>query len=236
MGMVGLGAAATALAIHRRQPRALTVAMAYFTVMEALQWAGYGVADQCADPANRTITLLSYLHIAFQPFFINAVALELVPPPVKAAVRRRVYALCAAATAVMLAQLVPSEGLGPCRPGDPLCGAALCLVRGDWHIAWNVPYNGLMVPLESVAGTGFGLPTYVLAVFVMPVVYGAWRFAVYHALVGPVLASLLTTNPNEMPAIWCLFSIGILLVGWSPRIRSWLSTGRWWLWPRRWLA
>ena len=33
------------------------------------------------------------------------------------------------------------------------------------------------------------------------------------------LAYNLTTDPNEMPAIWCLFSIAILLIGLSPYCR-----------------
>jgi hypothetical protein len=53
-------------------------------------------------------------------------------------------------------------------------------------------------------------------------VYGAWRFAVFHAVAGPILASMLTGNPNEMPAIWCLFSIGIILIALSPTVRFWI--------------
>ena len=66
----------------------------------------------------------------------------------------------------------------------------------------------------------FQFPFYLAAVFVLPLVYGAWRFVVFHAVCGPLLARALTDNPNEMPAIWCLFSIGLLLVGLSPMIRG----------------
>jgi hypothetical protein len=41
---------------------------------------------------------------------------------------------------------------------------------------------------------------------------------VLHALVGPVLAIQLTSEPNEMPAIWCLFSIAIVLISLNPRL------------------
>jgi hypothetical protein len=58
-----------------------------------------------------------------------------------------------------------------------------------------------------------------LSVFVLPLIYGAWRFAVFHLIVGPILAYNLTNNPNEYPAIWCLFSIGIVLVALSPMVR-----------------
>ena len=79
-----------------------------------------------------------------------------------------------------------------------------------------------------------GFPTYWLAVFLLPLIYGAWRFVIFHALAGPILASLLTSNPNETPAIWCLFSIGIILIGLSPLIRRYFETTAWWVWPKSW--
>ena len=79
-----------------------------------------------------------------------------------------------------------------------------------------------------------GFPTYLLVAFLLPLAYGAWRLVVFHALAGPILASALTDNPNEMPAIWCLFSIGILLIGLSPMIRHRFETATWWIWPKSW--
>ena len=53
-------------------------------VMEALQLVGYLVINQCDNPINQAVTLLSILHIVFQPFFINAFTLELVSPAMRA--------------------------------------------------------------------------------------------------------------------------------------------------------
>jgi hypothetical protein len=69
---------------------------------------------------------------------------------------------------------------------------------------------------------------YVLAGFVVPVLYGSWRFTIYHILMGPFLAKLLTDNPNEWPAVWCLLSIGLLLIVVKTPIRKWLYVRRWW--------
>ncbi len=63
-------------------------------------------------------------------------------------------------------------------------------------------------------------PTYGIAVFIVPLAYGCWRFVLFHLLAGPVLAFQLTDNANEIPAIWCLFSIGIILIGLSPWLRG----------------
>jgi hypothetical protein len=218
VAMVGIGAVATGVTLRQGRPPAIPLALGYFTVMEALQLGGYMVLDQCASPVNQSLTWLSMLHITFQPFVINAFAMELVPQAVRTRMRAVVFGLCALASAVMLMQWYPFEWAGPCLPGTVLCGPEVCTRTGTWHIAWDFPYNGLLRPLTEGWPVLSAFPTYTLAVFVLPLVYGAWRLVLFHALAGPVLASLLTGDPGEMPAIWCLFSIGLVLMSLSPRI------------------
>jgi hypothetical protein len=214
--MVAAGGAAMAVSFVRGDPKAIWLTLGYFTLMEALQATGYAVVDQCGTTANRSVTLLSYLHIAVQPIFINAFAMAIAPRPVSPRLRRAVYAVAALCSAAMILRLVPAEAFGQCQPGHSLCGSRLCLVSGEWHIGWEVPLNDLprLLGLSVVQ-----FPAYLLAVFVLPLVYGAWRLVLFHALAGPILASMLTGNPNEMPAIWCLFSIGIILIALSPTVR-----------------
>lgn len=228
VGMVVVGTVASAVTYRRGDPPAIWLTLGFFTIMEALQVAGYGVLNQCGTPANTSVTVLSYLHIVIQPFFINAFAMELVPETVKRRVRVGVFAACAVSSLVMLAQIIPSPQLGDCLTGSALCAERWCTVSGDWHIAWDIPYNGLLVGVERMFGIYSGFPTYMIAAFVLPLIYGAWRFVIVHAVAGPILAAYLTTNPNEMPAIWCLFSIAILLISLSPFIRQSVSTTRWW--------
>ncbi len=128
-------------------------------------------------------------------------------------------AAAAAASAVIVLQLLPIEAFGRCAPGVALCGEALCTRSGAWHQAWDVPYNGLMVPLEAALGTRMGFPSYMIAVFVLPALYGAWRFAALNFVAGPVGSFALTADPSEGPAIWCLFSIPILVLALSSRAR-----------------
>jgi hypothetical protein len=228
VAMVGVGAVVTTTTYFRGDPPAIWITLGFFTLMEALQVAGYAVVDQCGTPANQSVTILSYLHSAIQPFFINAFAMELVPVAVKNRVRYYVFGACALSSIVMFAQIIPSASLGSCLPGSPLCADRWCTISGDWHIAWDVPYNGLLVKLEQIYGLYVGFPTYIFTVFILPLIYGAWRFVIMHALLGPILAANLTTNPNETPAIWCLFSIAILMIGLSPLVRKSLSTTSWW--------
>jgi hypothetical protein len=220
VAMVGIGVAATAITARRGEALAIPLTLGYFTAMEALQVAGYWVIDQCSLPANQMVTLLSYLHIAFQPLFINAFAMAVAPAAVPPDMRRRVMALAGVACGLILLRLVPFGWAGPCQPGDILCGPALCTVSGNWHIGWEVPLNDMWQVFGPTFQELMPFPAYVLSVFALPLIYGAWRFVVFHAVFGPILAAFLTDNPNEMPAIWCLFSIGLLLMGLSPLVRS----------------
>jgi hypothetical protein len=217
VAMVAAGAVATGVTLARREPVAIPLTLGYFTLMEGIQVAGYSVIDRCGTPANELATYLAMLHIVFQPVVINAFIMALVPT--SARTRAAVFVLAGLASLVMLLQLYPFGWAGVCEPGSNLCAARLCTVSGDWHLAWDVPYNGLLNGIDGRFGLGWGFPSYMLAVFLLPVLYGAWRFALFHLLVGPVLAGQLTQNPNEVPAIWCLTAVAMIAVALSPPLR-----------------
>lgn len=219
VGMVAIGGVAAGVSWARGDPKAIWLTLGYFTLMEGLQAAGYAVVDQCSEPSNKALTWASYLHIAFQPIMINAFAMVIAPVALSAARRRLVLGLAALASVVMVVQTLPIEALGTCDPASPLCGAVSCLISGEWHIGWVLPLNGLFNTWPGISALLTPFPAYFLAAFLMPVFYGAWRFALFHLLLGPAAASLLTSNPNEMPAIWCLFSIGIIIIALVPQVR-----------------
>lgn len=168
--MVGLGAVAVVITVRRGEPRAIWFALGYFTAMEALQAASYAVIDDCGSSANRTITILSYLHIAFQPLLIDAFAMTIAPAPVPVRIQRLVYGVAAGCSALILLRLAPVDWLGPCLSGEVMCGPAFCVVSGNWHIAWQVPLNRLYNPLSDLIGYGLQFPDYFVAVFVLPLI------------------------------------------------------------------
>ncbi|MCB6176576.1 DUF5765 domain-containing protein [Rhodobacter sp. Har01] len=219
-GMVALGVAGAVVSWWRRDASAIPLTILFFAAMEALQLWGYLVIDQCGTPSNQAATALSMLHIVIQPIFINAFLLAFLRPEASPQLRRRVMRWATIASGLMLLQLVPWPWTGACELGRPLCGTPLCTVTGTWHLGWTVPYSDLFEAADRVLGTNFGFPAYVLAVFVMPLFYGAWRFTLFHALIGPVAANLLTRNPNEAPAVWCLTSIFIATVVLVPGART----------------
>ena len=208
-----VGIVATGYAIYKKEPPALWIALCYFTLMEVLQAFTYAVIDQPLNPSNQVATLLGYLHIAFQPFFINMVSLHFLKDQ---SVARKIapfaYGLCFVTTVFMLLKVYPFAWMELCPYGTPLCGESLYSLSGTWHIGWSVPLN------NDIHG---GL-MYMVMAFIVPVLYGSWRFTVYHIAAGPLMAYVLTQNPYEWPAVWCLLSIGLLLLVVKTPIRQFL--------------
>lgn len=182
--------------------------------MELLQAATYVVIDQCGLPSNQWLTRLSYAHIAFQPFFINLLAMSFIPPDKARRLRKGVLVVCALGAALMMSKLYVPSAAWACDPAIPLCGTNTCSFHGDWHIAWRLY-------LSSVDSSFL---CYFIPAFFLPLFYGAWRWTFYHLLVGPLPAFFLTSNKDEMPAIWCLMSIGFLLALHVKPIEHWMET------------
>ncbi len=206
--------------------------------MELLQGFTYSVIDQCALPSNQIATMLGYLHICFQPFFGCLLALYFVPAPVRRAAMPWAMAVAGLSAAFMVFQLYPFEWAGACRLGRPLCGPGLCSVSGNWHIAWELPLNAigeinapwvLDNPVLRVT-IGHGFLGYMIAMFLVPFLFGSWRIVLYHIAMGPILARSLTDNPNEAPAIWCLLSIAFLLIVVKTPVRRMMHVRSWPLW------
>jgi hypothetical protein len=195
--------------------------------MEVLQAFTYSVIDACGTPANQVATLLGFLHIAIQPFFINALSLHFIPEEARRRVEGPVRLACLVALVLMIIKIYPFEWAQTLPRGHALCAERLCSVSGDWHIAWDLPVNDLLT--FSLFDVPIIWAPYIVSAFVLPLLYGSWRFTLYHLLLGPLLARATTSNPNEYPAVWCLLSIGFLLIVIETPVRKWLYVRRvWW--------
>jgi len=213
LASIGLGT--TLYCAIKKTPPALWITLGYFSLMELLQAFTYQVINQCGSETNQILTLLGYLHICFQPFFVNCISMHFLPKEKQAKIMLPAYSICFVATLIMLIQLQHFSWSGMCVPGEPLCAKILCSVSGNWHIAWDIPLNGIAITIKT-SFFSFRLPAFIAAYFVasflMPFVYGVWRGTIFHLLFGPFLAWLTTDNMNEWPAVWCLLSIGIIML------------------------
>jgi hypothetical protein len=225
------GFATASYLAYKGETRELWLPLTYFACMELLQAATYVYIDQCDTPQNQLLTWLGYLHITFQPFFINMVALYFIPAPVKQRISGLVYSLCGLASVAMLLKMYPFSWARTCLRGyEGFCGPEVCSTSGDWHIAWQLPLNGLMSNYpDSLIPFQFGLHgfAYFAVSFFLPFIYGSWRFVALHLVVGPLLADMLTRHPNEHAAVWCLLSIGLCVSVIKTPLRRLLRVERW---------
>lgn len=224
------GLASTAYFYRKGESGVLCAALAYFSLMELLQAYTYTVIDQCTDPRNQVATFLGYMHIAFQPFFVNAVAMHFIPDRLRRRIAPAVYTLCAIAAVVFMMRIYPFDWITYCFDRNytmtfftsakftmPFCGEQICSTSGDWHIAWSIPANG-----NVLMGNVYGY-----AAFALPLLYGSWKMVTYHFISGPLLAYMTTDDMNEWAAVWCLYSIGLLLLMIKTPIRQYLYVKNW---------
>ncbi|KXK08010.1 MAG: hypothetical protein UZ21_OP11001000818 [Microgenomates bacterium OLB22] len=214
-----IGGVATAYSAKKKMPKVRTFTLAFFTLMELLQAISYIWIDQCDMSGNILLTHISYIHIALQIPVANLFMLSFVSEKNRKKWLKIVMAISAIASFLMLLRwfgpliwVLPRELL--CNMNDALCGVEACTYRGNWHLAWRLPLMGFD-PHALL---------YFVPVFILPLLYGAWRLSLYHFLFGPFLAFLSTTDRNEAPAIWCLFSIAILGAIFFRPLRKWLET------------
>lgn len=228
--LAATGFGSTAYFYWKGESKPLCAALAYFSLMELLQAYTYSVIDQCFNPNNQIATFLGYMHIAFQPFFVNAVSMHFIPDAVRKRIAATVYALCFAGATIFMMRIYPFEWASFCFEKSykfmlandiqfdmPFCGKQICSVSGDWHIAWAIPANGSIQMANA----------YVYVAFLLPLLYGSWKLTLYHIVTGPLLAFLTTNNMNEWAAVWCLYSIGLLLLLIKTPIRHYLHVERW---------
>lgn len=229
LAVVGLGT--VAYVVHKKETKELWLPLAYFSLMELLQAFTYVYIDSCSNHNNQMLTLFGYIHIAFQPFFINMVAMYFIPEKVKLKISAFVYTLCAVSALAMLVKIFPFTWADTCVVGvEGFCGTQTCSVSGQWHIAWQLPLNGLMSPpVNWLPGFDWGLHglSYILAGFYLPVIYGSWRFVGFHYIVGPLISDITTNDPNEYAAVWCLFSIALCISVIKSPIRKYLHVKKW---------
>lgn len=221
---VAIGGLTSAYFLKRRgEPKEIYLPTAYFVLMEGLQAVTYTVVNQCGAPANELLTHLAVAHISFQPIFINMLGMEFIDPAVKARIKKYVYGFCLLTALFCLMRLLPVwDVLGRCELGTPMCShQQTCAYRGQWHIGWHVLLNGFNPRWMW----------YLVAGFLLPALYGSWRWTLYHILVGPFLAALTTADVNERPAVWCLFSTCIIALLVNTRLRRRIHVRRWPLWP-----
>ena len=205
---------------QKNGPASLWMPLAFFGLMGALQDFSHEIANECGMPANQVATLLGYLHICFQPFFLNAAGLHFIDVRVARRIDLPVYTLCFTGLIIMLIQAYPINWAGHCERGSFMCGETLCALRDSWQLAYTLPLNQVQEQM----------PWLFICGIVLPLLYGSWRFITLYALTCPLLAYAVTQNSTEWPVLASILAIAFF---WALNSYETLSQQ---LFVRRWLG
>jgi hypothetical protein len=200
IGTTGLLAS---LYFYKKKHIYASIGIGYFALMEILQFFQYKVIDQCNNQYNKFLTIIGYLHICFQPLFINIWLFAFTANP------NFIFLYMAFFAGLLLASRIFFVKDNELCDGknEPLCGKNTCTFSGERHLAWNLR---LRAP-----GTGWVTPSIGLHFFmwVTPVlVMFQIKPLLAMLLTGPYLGLLLTNNIHEQPAIWCYTGIAQMII------------------------
>jgi hypothetical protein len=180
-----------------------SLGIGYFALMEVLQFLQYKVIDQCDNIYNKWLTTIGYLHICFQPLFVNIWLF--------AFTRHHNFTflyLSFFAGLLLASRLLFVKDSELCDgANEPLCGKKTCSYTGTKHIAWNVR---LRAPGSHWFTPSIGLH------FFMWVIPALILFEIKPILAilltGPYFGYFFTNNIHEQPAIWCFTSIAQMII------------------------
>jgi hypothetical protein len=193
-------------ALWRNGPTGARWCVAYFAAMETLQAFQYSWIDKCDDQTNKILTMLGFLHLAFQPFFANMYLAEFMATQKQRRYVPLILAMALFGGILSMNRMWLSPGDIHCAVGvEPMCGIKTCTFRGDVHLAWQAPMQhadqDYFTPGFQLHFFMFYLPTFAL---------GMWPMTLFLLASGPFLGRALTAHQDEIPAIWCFFSIAQL--------------------------
>lgn len=180
-----------------------SIGIAYFSLMEILQFFQYRVIDQCNSEYNKFLTYLGYIHICFQPLFFNIWLFAFTKKP-----NFIILYMSFIAGLLLASRLFYVKDEELCDGNnEPLCGKNTCAFSGKRHIAWHIRLRA--------AGKNWYTPSIGLHFFmwVVPAITILQLKPILALLVtGPYLGYFLTNNIHEQPAIWCYTGIAQLLL------------------------
>lgn len=180
-----------------------SIGIGYFSIMELIQYFQYKVINQCDNKYNVFLTILGYVHICFQPLFINLWLFAFTKKPNFTFIYMSFFA-----GLLLLSRIFFVDNDELCDNDlEPLCGKKTCSFSGKRHIAWNIR---LRAPGKGWFTPSLGLHFFMWVIPVLTIIQLKPLLAMI--LTGPYFVSLLTDNIHEKPAIWCYTGVVQLLV------------------------
>lgn len=176
-------------------------ALLFLSVKELIQFINYRHTATCS-PVNRALTSLSWIHISFQPFFINLLISAFSDTPQYYTPILYMCLVYAFFNSLRLKEVRGKITL-PCADTSPLssaCRKETCSINGKYHLAYGFE-------LESADSTLVpSMFSYYLLTIVPALVIGDYLIVAINSLVMLASFALARHDMGEAAAIWCLNS------------------------------
>lgn len=196
-------------------PWRILVTVVFLAIKEWLQLMLYGQLEKEGASTNRALTVLSWIHISFQPLVVNLFISAFSKKPQLYDVPLMLCLIFAVANMVRLKDLGVVSEAAMCSEERAMnvCRPQTLSEPGKLHLAYGMAL--ISADVYSFVPTMF---TYYLLMFGPAYIIGDWQIASIHAVVAGASALAAPGNAGEAGAMWCLnsFWIGILAVwyGW----------------------
>jgi hypothetical protein len=217
---------------HRTSNTELATAVFFFFTMELLQAVQYifianGLDDDvgCGAFINKLLTVLGYLHICLQPYFVHVANERLrrfVPLKSEMIIARRHHyeflrRLCLVGGFLLflrfpMAYLPGYDVTKGSAVGEYLRGDRVCTFKtaSMYHLGWSLPFADATYVIQ---GPGLHFFLIFAPYFALP----SWGVdGIVHALIlfltGPFAAMLISSDPQEQGSIWCFFSVAQIAI------------------------
>jgi hypothetical protein len=163
---------------------------------------------KCNTIWNKFLTSASWVHICFQPFFVNLFFSALSRNKVMYRIPLFLSLIYALFNLPVLRE-IGGNSKHRCQTdySSNLCRAQTCSINGKYHLAY-----GFNLKSADNSGSTPNNFTYNLLSFAPAYIIGDWFLATIHLLVA-FLSYRFITNVGEGSAIWCVNSFWIGLIG-----------------------
>lgn len=183
----------------------------FLSIKELIQAESYKVVDKCDSKYNKFLTTLSWIHICFQPVFVNIFFSGFHKNP---EVYDFTIKLCFIASIFLLSKLYVNNNNVYFRAcpytnnSVNMCRKNHCTVSGEKHIAYGFYLR------EPNAFTP-NIFIHMFLIFVPSLLLNNKILSLFFLVSGPLLSSFILKKKNknlgEVAAIWCNTSITMFL-------------------------
>ena len=185
----------------------LWIPILYFAFMELLQYIGYETIENKKKYLNKVVATVIYIHIGFQPFFINMWYSNFIP---KSQLTQLFFVLklCFVFGLFWISRLIFWDNSYKylCDSlNEPGCGKFTEVLKGPKHLLYKAKVRAANYLTPSIFSHFF--------LWFIPVLFLNVNKMVYFIILMSGLSGwLLASNIHEAASIWCFLFIPIMII------------------------